>query len=60
LISVFLFFIAPLLPGYVLALSEYKPKSPHEEAVKSVIVAWLSAWNKKDRNGVLVLFSEDA
>jgi hypothetical protein len=51
--SVFLF-------GCAATLKDYKPKSSEEEAIKMSLLAFESAWNKHDRQGVLILLHENA
>jgi hypothetical protein len=51
--SVFLF-------GCAATLKDYKPKSSEEEAIKMSLLAYESAWNKHDRQGVLILLHENA
>jgi hypothetical protein len=46
--------------GYASTLKDYKPKSSEEEAIKLILVAYETAWNKHDQQGVLTLFHENA
>jgi hypothetical protein len=55
LISVSVFFF-----GCASTLKDYKPKSSEEEAIKIILVAYESAWNKHDQQGVLTLLHENA
>jgi hypothetical protein len=46
--------------GCAATLKDYKPKSSEEEAIKTSLLAYESAWNKYDQQGVLTLLHEDA
>jgi len=46
--------------GCAATLKEYKPKSSEEEAIKMSLLAFESAWNKHDQQGVLNLLHENA
>ena len=53
-----LFLISIILLGCAATLKDYKPKSSEQEAIKMVLVALESAWNKNDLPGVLAVFHE--
>jgi hypothetical protein len=54
------FFVSGFFYGCASTLKDYKPKSSEEEAIKMSLLAFESAWNKHDRQGVLILLHENA
>jgi len=44
--------------GCAATLKDYKPKSSEEDAIKVVLVAFESAWNRHDLQGVLAVFHD--
>jgi hypothetical protein len=54
------FFVSFFFFGCASTLKDYKPKSSEEEAIKMTLVAFESAWNKHDQQGVLALLHENA
>jgi len=53
-----LFLISIMLFGCAATLKDYKPKSSEEDAIKVVLVAFESAWNRHDLQGVLAVFHD--
>ncbi len=53
-----LLLISIILFGCAATLKDYKPKSSEEDAIKVVLVAFESAWNRHDLQGVLAVFHD--
>ena len=55
---VLFFLVSAFFFGCASTLKEYKPKSSEEGAIKMILVAFETAWNKHDLPGVLAVFHE--
>ena len=61
LLPIILFFVvSAFFFGCASTLKDYKPKSSEEEAIKMILLAYETAWNKHDQQGVLTLLHKDA
>jgi len=57
---IFIFCLSFFFVGCVATLKNYKPKSSNEEAIKTLLLRWETTWNKRDAQGNLALWHDDA
>jgi hypothetical protein len=46
--------------GCATSIKEYKPQSPDEEAIRTVLLTWEDSWNKGDVRRLLSVFHDNA
>ena len=49
-----------LMTACVTTLQSYEPKNPEEDAIKALLMKWESTWNKRDVEGHLRLWNNNA